>query len=365
MAYRGELGESRRMNRLTVVLGAGASRDVWNGNGAHSPEWLPPLARSLFGDPRDTRQGRYTYNEIINRYRGSKNLAALISPRAQEEDFNIEQVFREYAEHPDDDVRRQYLDVPPYLRDLIVNVERNYTQSLGTHTQLVHGVLANNPHEVLFVSLNYDTYVEAALAARSSALVITSMDDYISPARPARVVKVHGSVNWGIPIGQMFGGAPNPLDWAGMVDDLSLAELATRQPIFVDEPRRDQCWTWLSRDGGRTDYLYPKLTAPLARKTADDIVCPRAHTEALKEFVRGCQKFLFIGFSALDDDVLNVLADCVHEARKFHIVSDSIEHADETKRRLGEAVRVFDLSSAELFADGFRNYVNTPDFAGI
>jgi hypothetical protein len=80
-----------------------------------------------------------------------------------------------------------------------------------------------------------------------------------------------------------------------------------------------------SANGSR---LYPLLTAPLAGKGHADFVCPREHIQAAQEFLQTCRKFLIIGTSGLDDDLLNFLNTSVtSQSRPYlHIVArDDVE----------------------------------------
>ena len=109
-------------------------------------------------------------------------------------EFNVERTLREYADHKDERVRGHFKQVPPYLRHLILRVVHTYTggHNPGTHLRLVLHLLSRG-FEVAFVDLNYDPYIEMALASFDRALTIQAIGDYVAPGRQAMVCKVHGS----------------------------------------------------------------------------------------------------------------------------------------------------------------------------
>ncbi len=69
--------------RLTIILGAGASRDLIAIKTAQvNEDYLPPLTSELFGPPMETTgQRRETFQGILEGYPGAKSLASQISIR--------------------------------------------------------------------------------------------------------------------------------------------------------------------------------------------------------------------------------------------------------------------------------------------
>ena len=103
---------------LCVILGAGASTDVWNGSAPTllQANYKPPLARDLFAIGKHP-----DYFNVLHAYPGAQSLAAILSPLSGSTEFDLESQLRELAEYRDDRVRQQFKQVPPYLRDLLWN----------------------------------------------------------------------------------------------------------------------------------------------------------------------------------------------------------------------------------------------------
>ena len=62
---------------------------------------------------------------------------------------------------------------------------------------------------------------------------------------------------------------------------------------------------------GQQRPLFPLITAPMAEKSMSEFVCPPEHTEKAKDFLDTCDKFLIVGSSGWDTDLLEFLASAV------------------------------------------------------
>ena len=149
-------------------------------------------------------------------------------------------------------------------------------------------MLAEHPHEVLFVVLNYDTMLETALTAfDSQQLTFKSIRNYTAARRQAGVVKLHGSTDWFVKFGNAHGGRT----WDNEVRDLDISHRPAENEIVVNDRVTSV------RDSSGATYIYPLVTAPLAGKELGDVVCPDSHIEHAREFIASCRKFLIIGTS--------------------------------------------------------------------
>ncbi len=246
--------------KVAVILGAGASYDAWNETGPPAEmAWRPPLAREFFG-------ARQAFWPVLGSYRGARLLASELGELARGDAFNIELKLREFAEHNDQRIRRAFREVPPYLRDVILEVVRTYTgtHNPGTHLRFVMHLLSTGA-PVAFIDLNYDPYTEMALAYFDRSLTIGSIDDYVAPGRQAIVCKVHGSIDWGIRMGQP------QLGWPAALEEFDPLKRTTKDIVL--NQNRTGSNGWADAEGAP---LYPMLTAPLAGKGQLDLVCPDA-----------------------------------------------------------------------------------------
>src|ERR1700730_1027179 len=183
------------MKKVCVILGAGASKDGWNEGGPpRNMNWEPPLAAELF------RFGqRPAFLGPAGPYHGEQVLASELGALGT---APLDAKLLEYAKHPHERMKRYFRQVPLYLRDLFLSVSANFTQggaSPGNLTRLLLRLLNSN-HHVAFLDLNYDDYLEKTLAFVDNQFAINGLLEYIEPSRAAIVGKVHGSINWGIPI---------------------------------------------------------------------------------------------------------------------------------------------------------------------
>ena len=84
--------------------------------------------------------------------------------------------------------------------------------------------------------------------------------------------------------------------------------------------------------------------------------------EALRIFLAGCQKYLFVGTSGLDADLLGLLVEAIPEVSFASFVGG--DDVEEAAARVMEAVPQFGRLAAIApapFRRGFRAYLEDPD----
>ena len=93
-------------------------------------------------------------------------------------------------------------------------------------------------------------------------------------------------------------------------------------------------------------------------------MCPNEHLECAREFLADCQKFLIVGTSGLDDDLMEFLDSAVDPDLnpKIHlVVVGSGQSTGRTLYNFQVGVHAFRPVSGTpdqlLFTDGFREYV--------
>lgn len=344
-----EMNELDQLPKACVILGAGASADVWNGSAPKlTSDYKPPLARDLFAIEKHPR-----YFEVLSRYPAARSLAASLSPLSASTAFDLERHLRELAEHKDKRIRQQFKYVPPYLRDLLWHASYKYTPTPGTYVQLIHALLADAPHHVLFLILNYDTLLEQALTLFDSTMDFSVIQSYVRQNRQAKVVKLHGSINWFKLIGDI-GQA-----WETLVDSQDVFQRVEESKIHIHNSNSGDPLMSIVISGNRP---YPVLTVPLAGKGSADMVCPETHIQFAKEFLKGCQKFLIIGSSGLDEDLLALLDESIPQEAHPSIHLVGRKDAEKALARYEKGVRAFrgprETPPDFLFKNGFRQYVN-------
>jgi len=307
-------------------------------------EYKPPLARELFDIEHHD-----AHWQVLYLYPGARWLTQQLARRIGAGDFYLEAELRSFAEHRDPQIRNMFKHIPPYLRDLLKRSSDSYTQEPGSYIALVYQLLSQVPQEVLFLVLNYDNLLEKALVGLDSSYRFNKMSDYVAPDRQAKVVKLHGSINWFKRIGSQR-------LWLELVELLDIFEKAVEKEIEVID---HVIHVLEHRDN--LGFFYPILTAPLAGKSTLDFVSPESHINAAKEFLGTCKKFLIIGTSGRDEDLLSLLnTSTPPESHPYvHMVGDN--GAREAFERFSDSVRAFAAtgSLSETHENGFRAYVSS------
>lgn len=113
-------------------------------------------------------------------------------------------------------------------------------------------------------------------------------------------------------------------------------------------------------------FFYPIVTAPLADKTLDAAVCPLTHKQVAKDFLADCRKFLVIGTSGLDGDLMELLKSALHPGRSLHLnLVDVGNSGDQSllnfRRGTGAFSALRGLGDSYIFKRGFRDYVSGQD----
>ena len=158
--------------------------------------------------------------------------------------------------------------------------------------------------------LNYDNLLEKAISLYNPSHQFNELYDYVNPNRSINVVKFHGSINWFWSMGE--GG------WYEQLREFDLDNPPDQIAVINDVTR-------VSEYPKDNQKYYPVLTAPLAGKGLVDAVCPKNHLEAAREFLEYCTKFLVIGTSAQDEDLLEFLDDAVRVEPELVDVVDPID----------------------------------------
>ena len=81
--------------------------------------------------PSTKLQGEYA--QILKKYQGATSLAMDMVPRMRDAQFDLERSLQEYAYHKGEDTRRAFLDIPPYIRHVIIESQSQYTELPGNY----------------------------------------------------------------------------------------------------------------------------------------------------------------------------------------------------------------------------------------
>lgn len=322
---------------LMVIFGAGASYDsapqyVGNypllpyGPSQHAiARSRLPLANELFDD-------RPEFAEVLTRFPECQPVMPQL--RHRKNDAPVEQVLEELqreAENYPEGIRqltaiRYYLHVMIWQCELqwekIHNGVTNYKYLLDRiHRQL------SRFQRVCLVTFNYDRMLEAALPV--VGIHIESIDDYVN-SNEYKIIKLHGSVNWG----RIIDGRPvkdlnrlRPDQIPGEVIHLA-PQLLTGKSVSRNFVIVGNCPMGKANDVA----IYPAIAIPMERKL--DFECPAHHLDMVKKCIPETKKLLVIGWRAKDEPFLKMLGNELPDQVSVMVVAGSAKDANEIVERL-------------------------------
>jgi hypothetical protein len=300
---------------LVVLLGAGASYDCLDNLPYVDREFRPPLTKEIF-EPRSR------FLQILRKYPGASALADAIRT-AVDRGKPLERVIRDGLNSNSKRVRRHYVQVALYIQELIGTVSSDFAPMHSTRFHsLVKDVeerLGKVFDKVLYLSLNYDGFMEKALFDFYGVRFAT-FGEYLA-GNGWSLVKLHGSANWGFPYLRAEEGVqtlPEDDQFRKYLDALrdddnepkpALADLM----IVGSAIERSR---FIRYHNGH--FIYPAIAAPVEGKT--EYVCPIEHSQHAEKLVAECTDFLVLGCAIMDLDV-HVLLSKMKNVRRLFIVN--------------------------------------------
>lgn len=338
--------------RICVILGAGASKAV-AGLGSVN-RTAPPLGLDLFDIANNPN-----FSTILGRYPGAQFLAQELAELIASGVIGVEKALRHYRYHESPILREHFKHIPPYLRDLIWLTTNDHRAAPSNFNRLIANLLEEIPHVVLFLVLNYDLLVESAIGhLESNPNPFMSLPDYIADDR-RKVVKLHGSIDW-----MRLLTREGQESWNDAVarDDVLggvTEEMIKVLPVIggdLRNPPRDV----------PDSFCYPVITTPMSDKSLGEVVCPTSHIAAAKDFLKECKKFLIVGTSGLDGDLMELMRDSIpgDAVLSVQFVGVDRKEIDGTLRNFLTGVPAFagETSTCETYHDGFRSYLGSSGF---
>lgn len=299
------------MPGIAVIVGAGASHDCADSStGQINGDFKPPLANQLF-------ENRGRFNQILNQYPGARALSARIRSELAPQTKGLEDILRDIEGDKDVYTRRQYVEVPPYLQELLGDVSHAFIIAGGNYYDTLVADIQHSRYEhFLYITVNYDLFLDRALTGFYYDHPLNDVADYCASGSKWALVKLHGSVNWGR---RALNATLNQRDAQfslALSGDLTLDSRIVLLPGY--------------KGGGRVvsdQFYYPSMAPPIGAK---ELACPPQHLDAMTSRLRDCSALLLIGFSALDSHVLEMFRLC-DKAKTVRFVNES---ADAGRRAL-------------------------------
>ncbi len=288
---------------LMVVFGAGASYDSCPTHPPPQPGYPDefvacrlPLGDRLFEE-------RALFYPILERF----SPALEVAPRLRHllPNTTVEQVMAELLSEAGTHPRRhaQLAAIRYYLQSAIGECDSEWDRRAAHGVTNYKSLLDMIEHRrkrddtVCLVNFNYDTMLDVAL--RTVGIELRAIDDYVSSNY--KVIKVHGSVNWGREV-------EPPIDNIGATNDDYLVRALIEQAASVK--LTDRFHLANQRPMVRLDAhrpLTPAIAIPVQTKGAFE--CPGEHIDILKDCLKKVERILVIGWAANDAHFLNLLRD--------------------------------------------------------
>jgi hypothetical protein len=310
---------------LLVIFGAGASYDSASSYPPQPGDGLverPPLASQLFED-------RPRFAEALRSFPRCQPLIPRL--RHPPEGATVEELLQEYRAQAEKYPERhcQLAAIRYYLHYVL--------WQLGNHWQNTHQGITNyktllddlerwrfeSGEKVCLVTFNYDTLLESSLGVLG--ITISSLGDYVSNPN-YKIIKVHGSVNWGHEVETRIEDLATRNVWQIAFDLIERAEelkFGVRYHIATEYPI-----AWWEAGSERDRFpLFPAIALPVVQKSAFE--CPDEHLDTLRRSLPEVTRILMIGWRATEEHFLELLRQNLKYPPRMMIVVGKEEEANQ------------------------------------
>jgi hypothetical protein len=320
---------------LLAVVGAGASYDSVPGAG-DDDMYRPPLARDLFAERPD-------YIALLNDFPHAAPVVSRVRI-AVAAGASLESVLEELRSQTSTSParRQQLLGVQFYLRALLSQCSEKWDRLHGGVTNyvgladVIDSCRAAKDDPVTYVTFNYDTLLESGL--RSTGTRFPDMGSYMSGK--VRVLKAHGSVDWGqvvkpsrtvLPLARFARARAylSPRELCEAIDDLVITDEYVVDDGDLFRPPDPQL------DSGPRLKAIPAIAIPT--QTKDNFACPTKHIDALKRSLPQVRGVITIGWRGAEEHFLKLLAGGIPKGTPALVVTDTADACRATGEQLERA----------------------------
>ena len=336
---------------LLVIFGAGASFDsVPHYLPGNSPfpidKYRPPLANQLFDD-------RDAFVAIMQRFSDCLPLIPHLRGGVQVEQ-RLARFQSEAAKYPAR--HRQLAAIRYYLHVMLWTCQINWSgqhhgiTNYATLLDTIERWRFESGEQVCFVTFNYDTMLEEAMK-QVLHFQLDVLPSYVNQT-DYKLVKLHGSVNWGRFIQDGFPTPPidNQQQIIKVAADLKISDSYT---LVDGYPMLFQ----------KEALVFPALAIPIEKK--DCFECPQEHIEVLASIIPRVTKVVTVGWRATEEHFLNMLrkplTGLATKNIDLLIVSGSQDGAQETLKNLSIGVATDRYGSVPTGFSGLTRNLETLD----
>lgn len=315
------------MKKLCIIVGAGASKYMVGTVSASlsliNQGWQPPLASELF-------TSRATFDVILRNHPKAHSVVARLKNRISNTSTSLEKELTLISKSTNPEDIRSLKFITYYLWDIFKNISLNYLNGSPSNYDILIGSILSRDIEVMFLTLNYDLFIEESLKKSGVNIAFDDINKYISKDRKWQLIKLHGSINWGR---QFIHSVNNFFDInsyeiekldlrAGLDKNITIAHLTGGNDAHLPE--------------GRGKTLYPAIAIPVEDNY--DFVCPPEHLDEAKKFLEQCKSFLVLGCRVKDENVKHLLGGSVKDVEMLRIVNGQTTRENITA--LGELLKI-------------------------
>ena len=194
---------------------------------------------------------------------------------------------------------------------------------------------------VCLVTFNYDTLLESALSA--VRVTISAIDDYTRNEN-YKVIKVHGSVNWGHELAIDVEDLMNRNVWEVVNEYIERAAELKFGDTYHVTSEYPIAWG-MHHLGSRRVPLFPAIALPVVRKSKFE--CPSEHLRVLEESLPQVTKIITVGWRANEEHFLDLLRKKPARNARLMVVSRERSEAQEICLKLSETGIGKDFHQAE------------------
>lgn len=305
---------------LLIIFGAGASYDSVPSRPASqhsrgSVPHRPPLANELFHDEM-TSLGQLQHFQECHPI-----IPYLQRPQNGKSVERVLEELRDEATHYANG-HKQLASIRYYLQFMLCECEKLWTHNIlrgvSNYKTLIDQVERWNKtkDKVCIVTFNYDTLIEEALSAFGAEF--ESINHYVSH-RIYKLIKLHGSVNWGRRVLSPYISADEDPWIIGrkVIDSAPTLSLASDFSIAKSHP--------MAADTGFV--MFPALAIPVETKKSYE--CPADHVDMLDELIPKASKILLIGWRGAEAHFLTKLKELAPKDLPYIVVAGSAKNASD------------------------------------
>jgi len=358
------------MKNLLLITGAGASHDVVDFNAVDVDLICrPPLTRHLFRPPFEyvikdgetaVVQSKYI-DTCLERHPIAQAVGIGLTTnihRDDSQDAGMEKILLNIKNHPKKLTRRKFWTVPIYLYDLFTYLSKNYIRCITrapvatNYTWLIDAINNSEYEQLIWLNLNYDLFADFAIKSAANTN-LDNFEKYMRLQTPdglkIKYTKPHGSIDW-----------YKTINVNGLgVNSLSQDALSTNESMIPDDLEKRLSTQTLTHQEVVNNKLnsnlcYPAITAPLGQY---NYVIKDHITQIIKD-LKTTTDILCVGFSALDEDILDLMKEHIPSVDKLLLVNNDVSSGELAYERIKKHVKTFKaVKSMSLFNGGFSGFV--------